>query len=535
MLVPDPAWPNYVMSALLRGAVPVPYQLRAANGFLPDLDELRSRITERTRLIVLNSPANPTGAVVPATTVAAIVELAAAHDIWVLSDEVYDELVFEGEMANAAQYDREHVIGVYSFSKTYSMTGWRVGYTASPRPLARLLGTLQEPTLSCISAVSQHAALAALEGPQQGVADKREIYRGRRDLVSGLLADGGFDAVRPAGAFYQMVPLAPGTDSRLAALDLVEHGVATAPGTAFGDVATDQLRVSLAASETALRTGLERLVAWARHGDRRRPRHRCGRRPSTPGCRRRPGGPAALDPQELRAERSAEGGRPAGVARRARRRVRPVRVGQVDAPAHDQPPRAADVGLGAGLRHRVRPRAPRRAGARRGRPIELRRTVGMVFQQFNLFPHLSALDNVAIALRRAKHIGKRDARERAAVELRQVGLLSHVAKFPNQLSGGQQQRVAIARALAMDPKVMLFDEPTSALDPELVGEVLATMRQVAALGMTMVVVTHEMGFAREIGDLNVFMDDGCVVEQGGRELFASAANERTRKFIEAVL
>ena len=200
---------------------------------------------------MLNSPANPTGAVVPATTVAAIVELAAAHGIWVLSDEVYDELVFEGEMANAAQYDREHVIGVYSFSKTYSMTGWRVGYTASPQPLARLLGTLQEPTLSCISAVSQHAALAALEGPQQGVADKREIYRGRRDLVSGLLADGGFDAVRPAGAFYQMVPLAPGTDSRLAALDLVEHGVATAPGTAFGDVATDQLRVSLAASETA--------------------------------------------------------------------------------------------------------------------------------------------------------------------------------------------------------------------------------------------------------------------------------------------
>ena len=263
VLVPDPAWPNYVMSALLRGAVPVPYQLRPANGFLPDLDELRDLITERTRLIVLNSPANPTGAVVPATTVAAIVELAAAHGIWVLSDEVYDELVFEGEMANAAQYDREHVVGVYSFSKTYSMTGWRVGYTASPRPLARLLGTLQEPTLSCISAVSQHAALAALEGPQQGVADKREIYRGRRDLVSELLADGGFDAVRPAGAFYQMVPLAPGTDSRLAALDLVEHGVATAPGTAFGDVATDQLRVSLAASETALRTGLERLVAWS--------------------------------------------------------------------------------------------------------------------------------------------------------------------------------------------------------------------------------------------------------------------------------
>jgi len=171
----------------------------------------------------------------------------------------------------------------------------------------------------------------------------------------------------------------------------------------------------------------------------------------------------------------------------------------------------------------------------RGTAIELRRQVGMVFQQFNLFPHLSALDNVAIGLRRAKSMSKRDARERAAVELRQVGLLSHVAKFPNQLSGGQQQRVAIARALAMDPKVMLFDEPTSALDPELVGEVLATMRNVAALGMTMVVVTHEMGFAREIGDLNVFMADGCVVEQGGRDIFTDAAVERTRTFIEAVL
>ena len=113
--------------------------------------------------------------------------------------------------------------------------------------------------------------------------------------------------------------------------------------------------------------------------------------------------------------------------------------------------------------------------------------------------------------------------------------LTHVAKFPGELSGGQQQRVAIARALAMDPKVMLFDEPTSALDPELVGEVLATMRQVAELGMTMVVVTHEMGFAKEIGDLNVFMEDGCVVERGGREIFSDAANVRTRKFLEAVL
>ena len=128
VLVPDPAWPNYAMSAILRGAVPVPYAHPASAGFQPDLDQVRGLIGPRTRMIVINSPANPTGVVLPAETVAAIVELAAAHDLWVLSDEVYDELVFEGAPANAAQYDRERVVGVYSFSKTYSMTGWRVGY-----------------------------------------------------------------------------------------------------------------------------------------------------------------------------------------------------------------------------------------------------------------------------------------------------------------------------------------------------------------------------------------------------------------------
>jgi len=263
VLLPDPAWPNYAMTAQLRGAVGVPYAQPAAAGFLPDLDELRGLITDRTRMVVINSPANPTGAVFPPELVASIVELAAGHDLWVVSDEVYDELVFEGEMANAAQYDRDRVVGVYSFSKTYSMTGWRVGYVACSRSLAQLLGTIQEPMLSCISGVSQHAALAALEGPQDGVERKREVYRSRRDIVSELLNDAGFDAVRPSGAFYQMVPLAPGTDSRRAALDLVEHGVAMAPGSAFGDVAGDQLRLSLAASETALRTGIERLATWA--------------------------------------------------------------------------------------------------------------------------------------------------------------------------------------------------------------------------------------------------------------------------------
>jgi ABC-type polar amino acid transport system ATPase subunit len=171
---------------------------------------------------------------------------------------------------------------------------------------------------------------------------------------------------------------------------------------------------------------------------------------------------------------------------------------------------------------------------RRGKPLTLRRTVGMVFQQFNLFPHLTALDNVGLPLRSARGLRRTEAELKAAEALRQVGLLQRAAHYPTQLSGGQQQRVAIARALAMDPKVMLFDEPTSALDPELVGEVLRTMREVAETGMTMVVVTHEIGFAREIGDLNVFMEDGQIVEQGPRTIFDNPTSVRAREFIKAV-
>jgi ABC-type polar amino acid transport system ATPase subunit len=173
----------------------------------------------------------------------------------------------------------------------------------------------------------------------------------------------------------------------------------------------------------------------------------------------------------------------------------------------------------------------RRPGDRR----ELRQQVGMVFQQFNLFPHLSALDNVTIALRRVKGMKREEAELRAAHQLQRVGLLGKIGSYPAMLSGGQQQRVAIARSLVMEPKVMLFDEPTSALDPELVGEVLAVMRTLAETGMTMVVVTHEMGFGREIGDQNVFMDDGAIVEQGGREIYSECREERTRSFIRAVL
>ncbi len=165
-----------------------------------------------------------------------------------------------------------------------------------------------------------------------------------------------------------------------------------------------------------------------------------------------------------------------------------------------------------------------------------RREIGMVFQRFNLFPHMNVCENVMEAPVQVKGIPKARARERALDLLERVGLAEKAKAYPRELSGGQQQRVAIARALAMDPKLMLFDEPTSALDPELVGEVLAVMRQLAEDGMTMVVVTHEMGFAREVGDSLVFMDGGVVVEQGNpRDVIGDPQHERTKSFLGKVL
>jgi polar amino acid transport system ATP-binding protein len=165
-----------------------------------------------------------------------------------------------------------------------------------------------------------------------------------------------------------------------------------------------------------------------------------------------------------------------------------------------------------------------------------RRDIGMVFQRFNLFPHMTALENVIEAPTRVKRVGKQDARARGQELLERVGLGDRVHSYPNQLSGGQQQRVAIARALAMEPKLMLFDEPTSALDPELVGEVLDVMRGLAADGMTMIVVTHEMGFAREVGDTLVFMDEGRVVEAGDpRQVLSDPRHQRTQAFLSKVL
>lgn len=166
----------------------------------------------------------------------------------------------------------------------------------------------------------------------------------------------------------------------------------------------------------------------------------------------------------------------------------------------------------------------------------LREKMGMVFQQFNLFPNMTVLDNITLAPKKVKNLSKEESEKIAYTLLKRIGLEDKAKSYPSQLSGGQKQRIAIARALAMSPDVMLFDEPTSALDPEMVGEVLDVMKELAEDGMTMVVVTHEMGFAKEVGDRVIFMDEGIILEQGiPEEIFNSPKNPRTQDFLRKVL
>ena len=267
VMLPDPGFPNFRMLAILHGARVVPYRLDPGAGFHPDPEEIERLLSPRTRLLVLNSPSNPTGAVVNGTDVERIVRATANNGTVVLSDEVYDQLIFDGAPVAAAQFAPEWVVGVYSFSKSYAMTGWRLGYLAAGDEVAATIARIQEPLISCTSALAQAGAMAALSGPEQTLRDMQAAYRRRRDLVVDRLHAAGVDVAVPEGAFYCMYPLAPGVDSRLAALALVHEGVACAPGSAFGDVARSHLRLSLAAADDVLVEAVDRLTAWSARTD----------------------------------------------------------------------------------------------------------------------------------------------------------------------------------------------------------------------------------------------------------------------------
>jgi aspartate aminotransferase len=263
VLVPDPGWPNYAMAVQLLQAVPVRYPLRPENGFRPDVEELGGLVTDRTRAIVVNTPSNPLGTVLPAGDVEALVRFAERHDLWLVSDECYDALTFGPEHVSPGRFDRDgRVLSAFSFSKTYAMTGLRVGYLVTTEAVARQSAKLQEPMLACVNAPAQAAALAALRGPQDAVTAMRDAYRERRDLALPALDDQGMAYLTPEGAFYLWVDVRDRTAGDVDgwALSLLqEHSVAVAPGTTFGPLGEGWVRLSLATATEDLLEGIRRM------------------------------------------------------------------------------------------------------------------------------------------------------------------------------------------------------------------------------------------------------------------------------------
>jgi aspartate aminotransferase len=265
VLIPDPGWPNYAMAVLLLQAVPVRYPLRPENGFRPDVEELGALVTERTRSIVVNSPSNPLGTVLPAGDVETLVRFAERHDLWLVSDECYDALTYDQEHVSPGRFDRDgRVLSAFSFSKTYAMTGLRVGYLVTSEAVARESAKLQEPMVACVNAPAQAAALAALHGPQDAVTAMRDAYRERRDLALAALDARGMAYLTPEGAFYLWVDVRDraGGDVDGWALSLLrEHHVAVAPGTTFGPLGEGWIRLSLATATEDLLEGIRRIGA----------------------------------------------------------------------------------------------------------------------------------------------------------------------------------------------------------------------------------------------------------------------------------
>ncbi len=265
VIIPAPYWVSYPAQVQLAGGVPVPVMVRPEAGFVPSLDEIKAAITDRTRVILVNSPSNPTGAVYPPELVRGIAELAQQRDLWVFSDDLYEHLVYEGEFVSAAQFAQDRTLIIHGASKAYALTGWRIGYGAGPEPLIKAMNKLQGQVTSSANAVAQHAVVAALNEVEKTAAFvemTKKAYVARRDVLVDGLNRIGLKAPKPQGAFYVMSDFTPihRDETEAALLLLNEARVAVVPGTDFG--APGQARFSYATSMENIEKALERIEAF---------------------------------------------------------------------------------------------------------------------------------------------------------------------------------------------------------------------------------------------------------------------------------
>ncbi|RFA15638.1 aspartate aminotransferase [Subtercola boreus] len=263
VLIPDPGYSTFAMNARMISAVPVPYTLKRSNDFLPDLDELERLVSDRTRMIIINSPSNPLGAIFPKPVIQSLLAFAKKHDLWILSDEVYECFTYGALHTSVASLDTDdRVFSVFSLSKTYALTGARIGYLVTPPGMAALMRSAQEAMISCINTPTQRAAVAAITGPQEHVVAAAAHYRENLGVATRLLDELGIRYLEPSGAFYLWVDVSYATNGDVAEWAerfLLEQRVAVAPGSAFGRHGEGWIRLCVAASPHDIETGIRRL------------------------------------------------------------------------------------------------------------------------------------------------------------------------------------------------------------------------------------------------------------------------------------
>lgn len=542
----DPMYVTYEATLKASGATLVRVPCSADAGFRLDAAVLAKAITPRTRAIFFSNPNNPTGVVLSREELQGIADLAIAHDLWVVVDEVYESLAFEREHVSLAALPgmAERCVVIGSLSKSHAMTGWRTGWIVADQALVAHAETLVLSMLYGLPGFVMEAALTAVQAHDEVTHGMRDIYRHRRDLVVAGLADcPGISVLTPdAGMFVLIDVRATGLTSLEFAWRLLrEAGVSVLDAAAFGEPAQGFVRLSFTLGEERLSEACRRIRDFVRvlHGEAPRPALAsvtCNAMAAEPVVARtmievdqlhkRFGNIEVLKGVSLTAREgdviSLIGASGSGKSTLLRC------INMLEVP--DQGRILVD-GESIQLNH-TRPGAPLVSDTKQ--LVRIRSSLGMVFQNFNLWPHRTVLENLIEAPTQVLRESRAEATERAEALLERVGLAAKRNEYPAFLSGGQQQRVAIARALAMRPKVMLFDEPTSALDPELVGEVLRVIRSLAEEGRTMILVTHEMAFARDVSTKIAYLHQGLIEETGSPdEVFVHPRSERCRQFVNA--
>lgn len=556
VIVFDPVYVTYEATLKSTGATLVPVPTRADNGFRPVAADLAAAITSRTKAIFFANPNNPTGVVLTREELQAIAELALAHDLWVVVDEVYQGLTFEREHQGFAALPgmAERTLSIGSLSKSHAMTGWRAGWIVANATLVAHLENLALNMFYGLPGFVQEAARVAVERHDEVVSTMRGIYRRRRDRVVAALSDcRRLKVLTPEAGMFVMVDV---RETGLSSLDFswqLFHatGVSVLDAAAFGPQAEGFVRLSFGLADESMGEACARIIRFVE------------------GLPTQAGQPVGVDPHRNEADRGRSpllhepplqpATKPVIEVRDIHKRFGEFEVLKgVSLSAREGEVISLIGASGSGKSTLLRCinmlEIPNQGSVtvsgetigltrnRHGEPqvadqkqlTRIRSQLGMVFQSFNLWPHRTVLENLIEAPTFVLHESKAEARERAEALLERVGLAEKRHEYPAFLSGGQQQRVAIARALAVRPKVMLFDEPTSALDPELVGEVLRVIRSLAEEGRTMILVTHEMAFARDVSSHVAFLHKGLIEEEGTpEEVFSRPRSERCRQFVNA--